>query len=116
MWRSQTPTRTSGTRNPEADASNYFFRASGWMPPVAFDNVTLVQNSSCDPASGVAPEVCDRGGMFATYRVGLDGPASRYDPPTSYWAQEHPGGGGPAQYSIPSGMVVNKAKCEAIGC
>lgn len=42
--------------------------------------------------------------MFPDYQMGVDGPASNFDPPISYWAIPDPHGGGAHTYTIPNGV------------
>jgi hypothetical protein len=81
--------------DPEADQSNYHGKAKGWLPARDF-GVATVHNSSFT-----------RPGSFGKYAVGVGGPADNFNPPVSYWAQPHPGGGGASTYSIVSGVVVD---------
>ena len=85
--------------NPELDDNNFGLRASGWLPAVDFQgiygNATVIENTTCDGLAGVPPYACSRGGrLFGSYRTGLGGAGHNWDPPTSYWAQPHPAGGG----------------------
>ena len=43
-------------------------------------------------------------GQFASYSMGIGGPADNFVPPISYWAQPHPHGGGANTYDIPAGV------------
>ena len=70
-----------------------------------FGNTTVVENTSTvrdapfySPGGG--------GGDFPVYRVGVDGPASWFDPPVSYWAQSKASGGQAAVYAIPENISV----------
>ena len=84
--------------DPEQDQSNYQAKASGWLAPVQFGNVTVVSNDSFKGNYS-----------FGTYSVGVGGPADFFDPPVSYWAQPHPSGGGASQYSMVQGMLVKNS-------
>ena len=59
--------------NPELDQSNYGLRAQSYLPAHQLGNATVVHNTSYA-----------RGGMFSTFRVGVGGPASVFEPPISY--------------------------------
>jgi hypothetical protein len=48
-------------------------------------------------------------GQFASYSMGVGGPANNFEPALSYWAQPHPHGGGANTYDIPEGVATSDA-------
>lgn len=49
-------------------------------------------------------------GTYTSYSLGEYGPGSQWNPPTSYWAQKHPVGGGGCTYKIPTGVTIDQKK------
>jgi hypothetical protein len=48
-------------------------------------------------------------GAFASYSMGVGGPANNFVPAMSYWAQPHPHGGGANTYDIPNGVMSTES-------
>ena len=46
---------------------------------------------------------------FQTYRVGIGGPCSIYEPPVSYWCSDRVEGGGAFVFRVPSGLTANQS-------
>ena len=84
--------------NPEVDQNNFQLRGKETSCKDFGPCTAVVVNDTC---SGC---VDPRKGQFASYSMGVGGPADNFVPAISYWAQPHPRGGGGATYTIPNGV------------
>lgn len=69
-----------------------------WTPPLSYPDPdyytgTMTRNDTVN-------------GYFQQYELGVGGSCSVFDPPSSYWCNESPSGGGAFQFMIPSGVTL----------
>ena len=73
-----------------------------------FGDAVVVENTSWTRKDFAFYSEQGGGGNFPTYKVGVGGPGSWFDPPVSYWAQPTCSGGQGALYAIPENISVAK--------
>ena len=81
------------------DKQGWNTAAKSWLPPKPHT-----------PATDISIPSPARIGHFKTYQIGIQGPASVFDPPSSFWATKGPPAGD--TFVVPSGLVLDGGSVE----